>query len=305
MREFLWGIGRKWVEFGIDGWRLDVANEIDDDKFWREFRRRVRAVNPEAYIVGEVWNDSQRWLQGDMWDAVMNYQFTRACIAFFIGETCDENELKRTSLFPVGPSSAEAFRRNIERLLGLYHPHVSSVMLNLLGSHDMARFLGLARGDKSALRLATLFQMIYPGAPSIYYGDEIGMTGGHDPANRGAFPWHKPESWDRELLHEFQRLIALRRERPALRRGSFQFLWAADGVIAVARQLDDETIVAVFNVSPRNAPARFAAGRVARRRDGPHRVLGSRRTAEWSRGCCADSRLVPRSARVLATPIGQ
>ena len=102
VREFLWGIGRKWIEFGIDGWRLDVPNEIDDDAFWREFRIRVRAVNPEAYIVGEVWTDSQRWLKGDMWDAVMNYQFTRACIAFFIGEGVDEGDLRKTSLFPVG-----------------------------------------------------------------------------------------------------------------------------------------------------------------------------------------------------------
>ena len=122
VREFLWGIARKWIEFGIDGWRLDVPNEIDDDAFWREFRVRVRAVNPEAYIVGEVWTDAERWLQGDMWDAVMNYQFTRACIAFFIGETCDDDELKRTSLFPVGPATAEAFRRNIERLLGPLSP---------------------------------------------------------------------------------------------------------------------------------------------------------------------------------------
>ena len=92
-------------------------------------------------------------------------------------------------------------------------------MLNLLGSHDMARFITLAKGDQTALRLATLFQMTYPGAPSVYYGDEIGMAGGHDPANRGAFPWQKPETWDTDLLHEFQRLIALRRARPALRRG--------------------------------------------------------------------------------------
>ena len=76
----------------------------------------------------------------------------------------------------------------------------------------MARFLSLARGDKSAIRLATLFQMTYPGAPSIYYGDEIGMTGGHDPANRGAFPWHQHETWDTELLHDFQRFIALRHQ---------------------------------------------------------------------------------------------
>ena len=300
VREFLWGIGRKWVEFGIDGWRLDVANEIDDDAFWQEFRSRVRAVNPETYIVGEVWTDSQRWLKGDMWDAVMNYQFTRACIAFFIGANCDESELKRTSLFPVGPPGAEAFRRNIERLHGLYHPNVTSVMLNLLGSHDMARFLGLARGDKSALRMATLFQMVYPGAPSIYYGDEIGMSGGHDPANRGAFPWHRTDVWDRDLLHEFQRAVALRRQRVALRRGSFQFLWAADGVAAVARQHHDDTVVALFNV-----------GREARRLDLPIGGLladGTTLSDCWgTEGVSAEQgvfrhvELAPRTARVFAT----
>ena len=94
VREFLWNVGRKWIDFGIDGWRLDVPNEIDDDSFWREFRRRVKAGNPEAYIVGEVWTDAVRWLKGDMWDAVMNYQFTRACIAFFIG---DERRRKRAA----------------------------------------------------------------------------------------------------------------------------------------------------------------------------------------------------------------
>ena len=165
VREFLWGIGRKWIDFGIDGWRLDVPNEIDDDSFWREFRRRVRQGNPEAYIVGEVWADATRWLNnGDMWDAVMNYQFTRACIAFFDGPSVDEGELRKTSLFPAGPSDAETFRKSIERLIGLYPWSVTSVMLNLLDSHDMARFVTLARGDQSALRLATLFQMTYPGA---------------------------------------------------------------------------------------------------------------------------------------------
>ena len=129
-----------------------------------------------------------------MWDAVMNYQFTRACIAFFIGERCDEENLKKTSLFPVGPPTAEAFRHSIERLLGLYHPNVSSVMLNLLGSHDMARFLSLARGDQSALKLATIFQMIYPGAPSIYYGDEIGMAGATTRPTAGPFRGTSPRA---------------------------------------------------------------------------------------------------------------
>ncbi len=247
VREFLWGIGRKWIEFGIDGWRLDVPNEIDDDSFWREFRHRVKDANPEAYIVGEVWTDSQRWLQGDMWDAVMNYQFTRACIAYFIGENLEEEDLRKTSLFPPGPSGAEAFARSIERLIGIYAPSITAVMLNLLDSHDMARFLTLAREDLSALRLATTFQMTYPGAPSIYYGDEVGMRGGHDPANRGAFPWHQSDTWNTDLLHEFQRLIALRKSRPALRRGSFRILHAAGDLFVHARQLGDETVLVAFN----------------------------------------------------------
>ena len=111
VREFLWGIGRKWIDFGIDGWRLDVPNEIDDDAFWREFRRRVRAGNPEAYIVGEVWTEASRWLQGDMWDAVMNYLFTRACIAFFIGDAVDREELGQDEL----PDARPDRRRGVPR----------------------------------------------------------------------------------------------------------------------------------------------------------------------------------------------
>jgi neopullulanase len=249
VREFLWRIGRSWVEFGIDGWRLDVPTEINDDSFWREFRVRVKAANPDAYLVGEVWTDAQRWLRGDMWDAVMNYQLTRACIAFFIGDQVDEEAVRKTSLHPLGPTGAVAFRSAIERLIGLYDPAITAVMLNLLGSHDMARFLSLARSDRTALELATVFQMTYPGAPSIYYGDEIGMLGGHDPANRAAFPWHQTERWDNELLHEFQRLTALRHRRPALRHGSYHILHAEGDVFAHARQLGDETVVVAFNTA--------------------------------------------------------
>jgi neopullulanase len=301
VREFLWGIGRKWIEFGADGWRLDVPNEIDDDEFWREFRRRVRAVDPEAYIVGEVWVDAPRWLQGDMWDAVMNYQFTRACIAFFAGENVNLTDLSKTSLHPVGPTGAQAFRRAIERLIGLYHPNVTSVILNLLDSHDTARFATLAGGDQSALRLATLFQMTYPGAPSVYYGDEIGMAGGHDPANRGAFPWHQPETWDTDLLHQFQRLIALRRSRPALRRGTFRFLHAHDEAIAFVRQLGDETIIVAIN-----------AARMPRRLDlelGDVLPEGAMLEQTWThrmvqveQGMLRGVELGPRSGLVLATP---
>jgi neopullulanase len=303
VREFLWGIGRKWVDFGIDGWRLDVANEIDDDAFWREFRLRVRAGNPEAYIVGEVWTEAARWLQGDMWDAVMNYLFTRACIAFFIGTSVNRDELARTSFRTLDPTGAVAFRKAIERLLALYRPDVTAVQLNLLGSHDLPRFLTLAQGDLSALRVATLFQMTYPGAPSIYYGDEIGMTGGHDPLNRGAFPWDEMETWDTALLHEFQRLIALRRERPALRRGSFSFLLAEGDVVAHARQLEGETVIVAIN-----------AARGTRGVDLPVAALlpdGTVLEEVWThepvwidQGMIRDVDLAPRSGRVFATAPG-
>lgn len=302
VREFLWGIGRKWIDFGIDGWRLDVANEIDDDSFWREFRRRVRAGNPEAYLVGEVWTEARRWLnKGDMWDAVMNYLFTRACIAFFIGEAVDRDELGKTSFRVLDPTGAEAFGRAIRNLLEMYHPNVTAAQMNLLDSHDMPRFLALARGDRSALRLATLFQMTYPGAPSIYYGDEIGLSGGHDPANRAAFPWHRPETWDTALLHDFQRYIALRKARPALRRGSFRKLLARDGVFAFARPLGDETIVVALNA---------ATG--TRRVDLPLDGLlsdGAGLDEVWTQesvrvegGRLRGVELAPRSGRVFATP---
>ena len=135
-------------------------------------------------------------------------------------------------------------------------------MLNLLGSHDMARFLTLARGDRSALRLATLFQMTYPGAPSIYYGDEIGMAGGHDPANRGAFPWDTAETWD---TRPAPRLPAA--DRPAegapgpAARDRSRSCTPTDDVFAYARQLGDETVVVALNAATATAAGRPPAAR--------------------------------------------
>jgi cyclomaltodextrinase len=196
VREFLWDVGSRWIEFGADGWRLDVPSEIDDDAFWQEFRRRVKDANPEAYIVGEIWHDARRWLQGDQFDAVMNYLFARACLGFFIGDNLLRSEVAKSGYRDVPMLDARQFVDEIDRILSLYPGEVNEVQLNLLGSHDTPRFRTLARGDTSAYRLATLFQMTYPGAPCIYYGDEIGMEGRHDPACRGAFPWDDRQ-WDR------------------------------------------------------------------------------------------------------------
>ena len=319
VREFLWEVGRHWVDFGADGWRLDVAHEVDDRSFWAEFRRKVHSANPDAYIVGEVWEsrpfssltdydqgidvpeEATRWLRGDCWDAVMNYLFTRICFAYFIGDGLDHEEYARTIFHRIDPTGARAFRSHVEKLLGHYHPNTTAVMMNLLGSHDLARFLHFAGGDKSALRLATLFQMTFPGAPSIYYGDEVGMAGGHDPDNRRAFRWDRPESWDTDLLRDFQRMVALRNERPALRRGSFSFLHAEGDASAYLRQLGDESVVVALN--PGRHAARIDISLDSRMGEGTRLdEVWTNESVQVEGGLLRQVELPPRSGRVFATP---
>jgi neopullulanase len=244
----LFDVACHWVEFGIDGWRLDVPADIDDDDFWREFRRRVKAINPDAYIVGEIWHEAQRWLQGDQFDAVMNYPMARACLGFFVGDSLRHDEVARTGYHRIDPMTAHEFAHEVERLLGLYPQPVTEVQLNLLGSHDTPRFKTLARGDDAAYRLSTLFQMTYPGAPCIYYGDEIGMEGIHDPGCRGGFPWD-PSQWDQDLLAYVRRCIQLRKAYPALRRGDFRRFYSEQGVVVFGRRLGPESLVVFLNSS--------------------------------------------------------
>jgi neopullulanase len=252
VREFLLDVAQHWIDFGADGWRLDVPEEIDDSKFWREFRRRVKAANPEAYIVGEIWGEAHRWLQGDQFDAVMNYPLARACLGFFVGDNLLRSEVSRTGYHRIDTLDARAFVDVCERLLHLYPRPVTEVQYNLLGSHDTPRFSTLARGDTSAYRLATLFQMTYPGAPSIYYGDEVGMEGRHDPANRGAFPWDEG-LWDQDLLDFVRRCIALRMEHAVLREGELTWLFASHDLVAYARRLEDDVLLVVINASRKPA----------------------------------------------------
>jgi len=244
VRCFLFDVARHWIEFGVDGWRLDVPHEIDDDDFWREFRRVIKTANPEAYIVGEIWDDARRWLQGDQFDAVMNYIFNRACLGFFGGERLDTTQ--RPGGFTLRRLSATQFADAIDHLLALYDRQVTLAQLNLLSSHDEPRFLTLVGGDQAALRLATLFQMTYPGAPCIYYGDEIGLEGGPDPDCRRVFPWDD-KCWNIGLRDYVKRCIALRKAHPALRRGEYTSLHAEGKVYAYLRRLDNDILVVVLN----------------------------------------------------------
>ena len=249
VREFLWNIAEYWVQFGIDGWRLDVPGDIDDDEFWREFRRRVKAINPDTYICGEIWHDARRWLQGDQFDAVMNYLFTKLAIGFFVGKNMVPELVQGMSYSPVPILDAPQMAQEVEQLLALYSPEITSVQLNLLGSHDTARFLSIANGDSSALKLATLFQMVYPGAPCIYYGDEVGLQGGKDPGSRGTIPWHKPEWWDKDLLAFMRQATALRHSQPALRRGHYRTLYAEGMLYCFERAYEGDQLVIAFNAS--------------------------------------------------------
>jgi len=266
VRDYIFAVARHWVKFGIDGWRLDVPQEIDDDAFWQEFRQVVKTVNPEAYIVGEIWESAQRWLQGDQFDAVMNYIFSRATMGFFGAETLN------TDVRPGGHAfttfTVDKFAAEIERMHNLYDWEINYAQLNLLDSHDTPRILWQMGGDESAVRLSVLFQMTMPGAPCVYYGDEIGMTGGLEPGCRGAFLWDKPETWNTDLLDFFRRAIALRHNFAALRTGTFQALFAADGVYAFKRTLGKQTLVAVFNANRQpktvSVPLKTAAGTVFR-----------------------------------------
>jgi cyclomaltodextrinase / maltogenic alpha-amylase / neopullulanase len=232
VREFLLSVARYWIEQGIDGWRLDVPNEIADHDFWREFRRAVKAINPDAYIVGEIWQDGRPWLDGTQFDGVMNYLLRDLCVDFFA----------RSAI------RADVFGQRLESLLQMYGPATSRALLNLLGSHDTARFLTLAGGDAERLKLALLFLFTYPGAPMVYYGDEIGLAGEGDPHCRASFPWDE-SSWNQELRDWTRRAIALRRDHAVFRDGEYRALLAdaAANLYAFARINDESLAVVVLN----------------------------------------------------------
>ena len=261
VREFLWGVAEHWVRFGIDGWRLDVIAEIDDDDFWREFRRRVKAVNPDTYIVGEIWHEAQRWLQGDQCDAQMNYLFARAAISFFGGDTLSG---LRHGPYQVEKINAAAFAKAIQHTIAICDWEIVRSQLNLLGSHDTPRVLTMVGGDVTAVKLAVLCMMTLPGAPCIYYGDELGLEGGYEPASRNTIPWDRLDHHQGDLWRFVRAAIALRHAHPALRRGTFEVIYAQGDVVAYRRRHQGAQAVAVFNAGRTETAVTLPAGGLSR-----------------------------------------
>ncbi|MEA5398974.1 glycoside hydrolase family 13 protein [Synechococcus sp. BA-124 BA4] len=220
VRRHLLDVARTWIAAGADGWRLDVPDEVPGD-FWDTFRRTVRAENPEAWIVGEIWGDARPWLGGTQFDGVMNYPLAWSILGYFGAENVP-GELKLPALPepPYQPLDRAGFEHRISEVLGRYRPAVNRSMLNLLDGHDTPRALHVLGGDEAALRLCLLFLFLLPGAPCVYYGTEMGLDGGPEPGCREAYPWDVPggalAGWLRELA-------ALRRRLPALRSDALSF----------------------------------------------------------------------------------
>lgn len=228
LRQYFCDVGAYWVrKFDVDGWRLDVANELDDG-FLRAFRASVKAAKSDALIVGEVWENAAHYLGGDMLDSAMNYDFRRYCRRFFAEQTVD----------------AETFDTNVSTLLLRYNENALFAQLNLLDSHDVSRFLSLSGGKTERMELAVLLQMTFPGMPCVFYGDEKGLCGESEPEYR------RPMAWDASspLEEVYRRMIALRKTHPALRYGSFHTELACGGVYRYSRVWNGTKITVAMNL---------------------------------------------------------
>lgn len=234
VRDYFMNVCAHWLrEYHVDGWRLDVANEVDRE-FWRDFRRTARAIDPDSVMIGEIWENAESWLRGDMFDSAMNYDFRRHCRDFFA----------------LGAIGAAQFSARVTQMLYRYPAGIAQGQLNLLDSHDVSRFLSLCGGDIRRLRLAEVFLFTAPGAPCVFYGDELGMSGTREADYRGPMPWDDPPY---DLRAFFQRLAALRREDDLLALGSWRTLYAEGRLYAYERRLGNRSVIVALNAGSQPA----------------------------------------------------
>lgn len=229
VQEYILKVGDYWLkETGVDGWRLDVPFKVPV-ALWKEFRKTIKKTNPQAYLVGEIWREGQSWLKGDLFDGVTNYRLRDLIYDFVLTNLLD----------------GEDFGYELQTLLTSHGPAAFS-MLNLLDSHDTPRVLTSFKGDIEKLRLAMTLLMTLPGAPMIYYGDEIGLLGETDPDCRRCFPWDET-TWNQQILSFTKSLISLRKSHPCFRRGIPQRLAVFNGLFAFQQTYKNDEALVVIN----------------------------------------------------------
>ncbi|NME05386.1 glycoside hydrolase family 13 protein [Psychrobacillus sp. BL-248-WT-3] len=233
VKKYLMDVGAFWIEeYDIDGWRLDVANEVDH-KFWREFRETVKAIKPDVYILGEIWHDSMPWLRGDQFDAVMNYPFKTNLFNLLVNESINSTQ----------------FVENITRVYYNYPKNVFDYTFNLVGSHDTARLLTECDDNIGKVKQIFTLLLTFMGTPCIYYGDEIGLTGGQDPGCRKCMDWDE-STHNLDLKNHIKELISIRKqERLLANEGSVRFILPTteNGIFGYEKFDEKYSIIVLFN----------------------------------------------------------
>lgn len=266
LEDYIMRIGKKWVSapYNIDGWRLDVAADLGfsneyNHLFWKRFRKEVKSVNPDALILAEHYGEPQDWLQGDEWDSVMNYDAFMEPVTWFLTGMEKHSDERRTDLWGNADNFIGAMRHFMASMLT---PSLQ-VAMNELSNHDHSRFLTRTNhkvgrvsqhGTKGAeegvnlavMREAVVMQMTWVGAPTVYYGDEVGLCGFTDPDNRRTYPWGHE---DQELLAFHKEMIRIHKTEKPLRKGSIKLLAAGKNLLAYGRFEKDEQLVIIVNNS--------------------------------------------------------
>ena len=230
VRDYLLSVGEFWIkEVGIDGWRLDVCDEVGHE-FWRAFRKRIKSTKKDAIIIGEIMHEANAFLKGDQLDGIMNYPFKNAIIDFFAK----------------GIISGREFLDIMAENRALYMDSITKQMWNLLGSHDTKRIYTECDGNIDRIKLSIAYQFLYIGVPYIYYGDEIGLSGGDDPNNRKCMNWNK-NTQNKEIFDFYRDIINIRKENKVFIYGTFEEVYCENNIIAFKRVLNNEETLIIFN----------------------------------------------------------
>ena len=264
--DYIMHVARKWVSppYNVDGWRLDVAADLGQSQeynhyFWREFRRNVKEANPEAIVLAEHYGDPTDWLRGDQWDTVMNYDAFMEPITWFLTGVEKHSDEYREDLL----GNADAFFGSMRNYMTRFNTQSLQVAMNELSNHDHSRFMTRTNHrvgrtasvgpqaadagiDKALFRLGVMIQMTWPGAPTIYYGDEAGLCGWTDPDNRRTYPWGRE---DQELIEFHRQLIRIHKDYQVFKTGSIIFLKGQYKFIGYGRFDDNDKIVVMINSS--------------------------------------------------------